>query len=378
MRIQALVVSVLAGIFANAPLVGTEVPQSNFSGYVVDRTWPRPLPNDWRLGVIIGMATDKFDRIWVTHRATSTAGSTVIWAPPVLQFEMNGRLTASWGGPGRGFDWPVAPGGISVDDNGNVWVAAQGSGETSSNSGDAATMNSATVPLEDAHVLKFSGSGQFLLQIGEAGELGTVDSQTRLNHPAAVAVDTVANEVFVADGGTSQRVVVFDATTGVYKRHWRTSPVTTSRTAVLAQRGLVRGTVKPFTRLSSIAVSKDGSVYVGDRDSNCIQVFKRDGTGYTFGFVSPTTNSPGSVWAMSLTRDPQQFRLFVANGEQVIVLGRSSLLVQSVFGQAGTEPGALQGVGAITVDSKGNVYTGDSANGNRVQRFLLGRASGRP
>jgi DNA-binding beta-propeller fold protein YncE len=322
------------------------------------------------------MATDKFDRIWVIHRATATTGSTVISAPPVLQFDMSGRLTASWGGPGQGFDWPVAPGGISVDDNGNVWIAAQGSEEPSSKSSGVATTNSATVPSEDAHVLKFSGTGQFLLQIGKAGELGTVEDQTRLNHPAAVAVDTVANEVFVADGGTSQRVVVFNAATGTYKRHWRTSPVTTSRTAVLADRGLVRGTVKPFTRLSSIAVSRDGSVYVGDRESNCIQVFKRDGTGYTFGFVSPTTNGPGSVWAMSLTRDPQQFRLFVANGEQVIVLGRSSLLVQSVFGP-GTEPGALRGVGAITVDSKGNVYTGDSANGNRVQRFLLARPSGR-
>ena len=324
------------------------------------------------------MATDKFDRIWVIHRATATAGSTVMSAPPVLQFDMSGRLIASWGGPGRGFDWPVAPGGISVDDNGNVWVAAQGSGETSPKIGDTATTNSATVPSEDAHVLKFSATGQFILQIGKAGELGTVDSQTRLNHPAAVAVDTVANEVFVADGGTSQRVVVFDATTGMYKRHWRTSPVTTSRTAVLAQRGLVRGTVKPFTRLSSIAVSIDGSVYVGDRESNCIQVFKKDGTGYTFGFVSPTTNGPGAVLAMSLSRDPQQFRLFAVNGEQVVVLGRSSLLVQSVFGQAGTEPGALQGVGAITVDSKGNVYTGDSVNGARVQKFLLGRPNGRP
>ena len=49
MRIQALVVSAVAGIFANVPLVGTEAPQSSFSGYVVDRTWPRPLPNDWKL-----------------------------------------------------------------------------------------------------------------------------------------------------------------------------------------------------------------------------------------------------------------------------------------------------------------------------------------
>jgi DNA-binding beta-propeller fold protein YncE len=260
-----------------------------------------------------------------------------------------------------------------VDDSGNVWIAAQGSGETSSKSNAGATTKSASVPPEDAHVLKFSPTGEFLLQIGKAGELGSVESQTRLNYPAAVAVDTAANEVFVADGGTSQRVVVFDATTGTYKRHWRTSPVTTSRTAVLAARGLVRETVKPFTRLSSITLSRDGSVYVGDRESNCIQVFKKDGAGYTFGFLPPTTKGPGAAWAMTLSKDPQQFRLFVADGEQVIVLGRRGLQIQSAFGQSAAEPGTASRLGAITVDSKGNVYTGDTAGGSGVQRFLFTR-----
>jgi DNA-binding beta-propeller fold protein YncE len=152
----------------------------------------------------------------------------------------------------------------------------------------------------------------------------------------------------------------------------------TSRTAVLAQRGLVRATVKPFTHLSSIAVSRDGSVYVGDRESNCIQVFKEDGTGYTFGFVSPTTKGPGAVWAMSLSRDPQQSRLFVANGEQVLVLGRSNLLVQSVLGQGGAEGGAALRVGAIALDSKGNVYTGGIDEDRRLQKFSVIRRRERP
>ena len=69
-------------------------------------------------------------------------------------------------------------------------------------------------------MLKFSRAGKFLLQIGKAGETGGNDSTTGLNRPAAIAVDSAANEVYVADGVANRRVVVFDATTGAYKRHW--------------------------------------------------------------------------------------------------------------------------------------------------------------
>ena len=34
-----------------------------------------------------------------------------------------------------------------------------------------------------------------------------------------IAVDTAANEVFVADGYGNRRVAVFDSETGAYKRH---------------------------------------------------------------------------------------------------------------------------------------------------------------
>ena len=38
--------------------------------------------------------------------------------------------------------------------------------------------------------------------------------------PAGIAVHAPTNEVFVADGYGNRRVIVFDATTGAYKRHW--------------------------------------------------------------------------------------------------------------------------------------------------------------
>src|SRR5207245_933555 len=150
-----------------------------------------------------------------------------------------------WGGPGQGFDWPVSPGGITVDANGNVWITAAGApeplaaparaggarrgaaaggaaagaaagagggaaggaaaGAASTGAGGVAGggqgrgaggrggANAAPRP-EDAHVLKFSRAGQFLLQIGKAGVVGDKDSQTNLDHPVGIAVDTAANE----------------------------------------------------------------------------------------------------------------------------------------------------------------------------------------
>ena len=53
-------------------------------------------------------------------------------------------------------------------------------------------------------MLKFSKTGQFLLQIGKPGQTTGDDA---LDKPAAVAVDTTANEVYVADTGRNRIAV---------------------------------------------------------------------------------------------------------------------------------------------------------------------------
>ena len=89
-------------------------------------------------------------------------------------------------------------------------------------------------------------------------------------------IDNAANELYVADGGANQRVVVFDATTGAFKRQWT-------------------GHGGEFVRISSIAVSKDGLVYVGDRKGNKVQVFKKDGTFAKELSVAKGTTANGST-----------------------------------------------------------------------------------
>ena len=115
--------------------------QSTAPTFQVDPLWPKPLPNHWLLGSVTGVAVDAQDHVWVVHRgydsmtsrteigaATNpkTADDCCVPAPQVLEFDAAGALIGHWGGPGDKFDWPVSPGGVTVDAKGSVWITAAG------------------------------------------------------------------------------------------------------------------------------------------------------------------------------------------------------------------------------------------------------------
>ena len=438
----------LAWMVLGAAAISTAQAQS--PTFEVDRLWPKPLGNAWILGSVTGVAVDRQDHIWIVHRGLdSLTGRTEAGldqtppgseacckaAPFVLQFDASGALVSNWGGPGQGFDWPVSPGGIDVDDK-HVWITAAGvpelvpapgrggggraaggaaagggaagggaagagaagggaagggaagggaagggaagggaagggaagggaagggaagggaaGGGAAAGGGQGRGRGAGAPPRPaDAHVLKFTRDGKFVLQIGKAGEAGDKESKTNLNRPADIAVDTAANELYVADGGTSQRIVVFDANTGAYKRHWG-------------------GHGSEFGRLACVALSKDGQVYVCDRKNNRIQVFKKDGTFVRETVIAKATLGNGSVWDIAFSPDAQQQFAYVADGqnEKVWVLRRATLENVTSFGGGGRWPGGFYGVGSIAVDSKGVIYTGETFEGKRVQKFV--------
>src|SRR3954468_18204730 len=143
-----------------APTVSTQPRKGTVApAFEVDPFWPKPLPNHWVLGSTIGVSVDAQDHVWILHRpqtvddnfkaaeATPPIGVCCKVAPPVLEFDAAGNLLASWGGQGSGYEWPVSNHGITVDSQGNVWIGG----------------NDAT----DTQILKFTGGGKFLLQIGK-------------------------------------------------------------------------------------------------------------------------------------------------------------------------------------------------------------------
>jgi DNA-binding beta-propeller fold protein YncE len=386
--------------------------------FTVDKMWPKPLPNHWILGSVTGVAVDSQDHIWLVHRGIDsltarteagtgtnppTAEDCCAPAPHVLEFDATGALLRHWSFTGQGYESPTSPGGIEVDAKGNVWVTAAGvpdvpiaapraggpgAGAPGGAGRAAAAVDEAGNPIggaargaaggaaaggqgragggqrgggrgpaappapPDAHVLKFSRAGQFILQIGKAGQIDKTNDAA-LDHPADVAVDSAANEVYVADGGANQRIVVFDATTGAHKRHWG-------------------GHGTDFARVSCVALSKDGMVYVCDRKNDRIQVFKQDGTFVKEAFVSKTTGLAGSVWDIAFSTDAAQQYAFVADGQdaKIFVLDRTSLGVVGSFGDGGGWPGTFRMVGSVGVDSKGNLYTGETFEGKRLQKFI--------
>lgn len=356
----------------------------------VDPLWPKPLPNHWILGSVTGVTVDSRDRIWVVHRGQASLNASTesalknnppgseyccSAAPFVMEFDAAGTLLSHWGGPGEGYSWPQSPGGIAVDAAGNVWITAAGAPPAAAGrggrGGGRAGGTPAPPPPEDAHVLKFSRDGKFLLQIGKPGELGAPDSKTGLNKPSAVEVDSAANEVYVADTG-NRRVVVFDSNTGAYKRHWGaygTPPEATAPAAYAAG----SPAAKQFRTLSCLTLSKAGELFVCDRDSNRIQVFKKDGTFVKEATVSPSTLMSGSVWDIALSSDAAQQFVYVADGSEhtVHVLRRDTLAEVGTIGAGGRWPGHFFAVGSVAVDARGNVITGEGLQGKRIQKFMV-------
>jgi DNA-binding beta-propeller fold protein YncE len=337
--------------------------------FEVDLTWPKPLPNHWILGSTIGVSTDSKDHVWIIHRpgslepgevhATTTppTAQCCMPAPPVLEFDQAGNLLRHWGGPGKGFDWPVSNHGITIDYKGNVWIG--GNNRTAE-----------TGPQDDA-VLKFTQDGQFLMQIGKPGQSKGSNDVENLKQPAKIFVDPKTNEVYIADGYGNHRVIVFDADSGSYKRHWGAYGHKPDDVNL--------GPYKPGDPAAQFRnpvhcaqLSDDGLLYVCDRVNDRIQVFRPDGTFVKEAFLETGTLGSGSAWDIAFSRDPQQKYIYVADGEndRVHILDRESLEVLTSFGEGGRQPGEFYGVHSIATDSKGNIYTTETYRGQRVQRFI--------
>ena len=329
--------------------------------FEVDPYWPKPLPNHWVVGSTIGVSVDSQDHVWIIHRPQSVddnfksadlkLGVCCKVAPPVLEFDPEGNLVGSWGGPGEGYEWPVSNHGITADSKGNIWIG--GNDNT------------------DTQILKFTRTGKFLQQIGKHGVHNGSNDTENFWRAAKIFEDPDAGEIFVADGYGNRRVIVFDRDTGKYKRHWGAYG---AKPDDQASNAYTKGgpPAKQFNTVHCADPSKDGFVYVCDRVNDRVQVFRKDGTFVKEAFIDPDTLRSGSVWDMTFSRDPQQTYIYMANGvnETIHVVLRSTLEVLTSFGDGGRQPGQFYGVHNLDTDSKGNLYATETYNGARIQRFL--------
>jgi len=345
-------------------------PRQQMPTFEPDPLWSQALPNKWVTGQVGGVAVDSHDNVWVFHRPDTIPdgekaaslnppqAECCIPAPAVLQFDSSGKFLQAWGAPGAGYEWFRSQHGIFVDHNDNVWL-----------SGNAQ---------EDNHILKFTTKGQFLLQIGHAGKNKGSNDTENLGGPAGLFVDRGTNELYVADGYFNHRVIVFDAGSGQYKRHWGAygkrpdDAIKFPARAQLIQGPPPEGFNNP---VHAVLVSNDGLVYVGDRTNNRMQVFKTDGTFMKEVFIARNTlQAEGTVHAFATSPDKEQRFLYIVDGSNkaVRVLNRQTLeILGSVGGHAGHNAREFFHIHGIAADSKGNLFLGEVNNGQRYYRYAF-------
>jgi len=352
--------------------------------FEVDPLWPKPLPNHWIIGNAIGVSVDAQDHIWMVHRgqsiermeayaqATPKAAECCVAAPPVLEFNQEGDLIGHWGGPGPGYDWPETNHGITVDYKGNVWIGGNGRPKPGSPPPAPGQPSAPGSYFNDNMVLKFTQEGKFLMQIGKPGESKGSNDTENLKGAAKMFVDQKTNELYVADGYGNRRVIVFDAETGKYKRHWGAYGHTPDDTP-LGRYNPADPPAQQFRNPVHCAeLSNDGFLYVCDRPNDRIQVFKPDGTFVKEQILFKDTLGDGSVWDIAFSKDPQQKYIYLADGanEEIHVVLRETLEVLTSFGDGGRQPGQFYAVHSIATDSKGNIYTTETYRGQRLQKFV--------
>ena len=274
-------------------------------------------------------------------------------APPVLAFDKAGNLVRSWGGPGQGYEWPQSNHGIHVDYKGNVWIG--GNGE------------------KDAHILKFTKDGKFLMQVGGFGKTDGSNSQEHFGRVAKIWVDPKTNEAFIADGYLNKRVAVIDADTGKMKRYWGAY----GNKPDDAKQAPYDPKAPPGQQFRNpvhcVERTVDNLIYVCDRQHNRLQVFRPDCTFVKEAFYAKDTLASGSVWDVAFSKDPQQKYIYMADGqnERIRIILRDTLVELTAFGEGGRQPGQFYGVHSIAVDSKGNIYETETYEGKRIQKFVF-------
>ena len=352
--------------------------------YRVDPFWPKPLPNRWSMQQVTGISVDSMDNVWFLNRPSAPENDEIsgegtpspvlccVKGPELIQLDQQGNVLAAWGGSTHP-KWPTNSQTVIADSKGNIWIA-----------GTAA---------QDS-IIKYSRDGKVLWDFdhrppAEAGMMPENNQETGfLINKGRFQLDEMANELYIIQ---QKRVLVYDASTGAYKRGWGghgmpLSEITNDPIPGYKWTGGPPPDEKNFVPdLHFAEISRDRKVYVGERGANRIQVFTTEGKWLQDIMVSPNTpargcggvaqvkGSPcGTTYKLAISRDQQQKYLFVADGHNFVIwmIDRQSGKTLGWFGGNGRLAGQLHFPNAVAMDSRGNIFTGEVDSGKRIQKFV--------
>ena len=378
---------------SDAQVVARQVVDNNGAPqYRVDPFWPKPLPNKWSMQQVVGIWVDQMDHVWFLNRGVAalpielvaegdpSPALCCVRGPELIEVDQEGNVVNAWGGPTFHPKWPRTLQTVIVDSMGFVWIAGEAN--------------------EDS-ILKFTRDGKLVWDFDhrptpEQAKLPETNQETSyLLNKGRFQLDEVTNEIYIIN---QKRVLVYDASTGAYKRGWggHGMPLSEISNEPIPPYKWTGGPPPPERNfvpdLHFVEISRDREVYIGERGQNRIQVFTTEGKFLREFSVAPNTPARGegcgglnnvkmppcgTTYKLVISRDPQQKFLYVADGtnNKVWILDRKSGKTLGSIGQNGRYAGMLHWINAIAMDSKGNLYTGEVEHAKRIQKFAPVMAS---
>jgi len=242
--IYALGVAVAAATVLSASLSFAQSdPNSAPNPYRLDEGWAKHGMGR-NFGSTPGLALDRDGKsLWVFDRCGgNTCENSNI--DPVTKYDASGKVAITFGA--KMF---VRPHGITVDNDGNVWVT-DGVGIAPKDG----------KPGKGQTVTKFSPEGKVLMTLGTPGVTGVDGSHFNAPSDALIAPN---GDIFIADGHgekTNARIVKF-AKDGKFIKAW-------------GKEGKGQG---EFDEPHGLAMDSTGRLFVADRANSRIQIFDQDG-----------------------------------------------------------------------------------------------------
>ena len=298
---------------------------SQFS-YTPNHRWAQ-FPADYRGTEVPGVAIDGQDRVYVFSRGGEH---------PVIVFAPDGKYLATWG---QGVF--ARPHGISIAPDGSVYCSDD----------------------FDHTVRKFTPEGKLLLTLGTSGKPSdtgatSIDFRTvkysgpPFNFPTNVAFGP-EGDVYISDGYGNTRIHKF-----------------TPEGKLLFSWGEPGTGPGQFRLPHGIAVARDGTVYVADRENSRVQLFSPagkylsewkdlarpcqvaiDGQGYVY---IAELGYHAAMWPGTVAPSPD-----ATGGRLSIFSAQGKLLARFGGGKNPTAAGDFLAPHDVRVDSKGNVYVGE-------------------
>src|SRR5579863_6982114 len=376
-----------------------------------DPTWPKPLPNKWKMGGVTGLAVDKDDNVWVLNRPndltdieleaelTPPLADCCVRPPAMIHIDKNGDVIGS-------FDAPQGH-GMAVDSKGFVYIGQDTVRKYDPKTGklvaevprtpDRPPGGGGDAPLTSAHVPGHGSAGPvagFLTTPGgrarpdaaAAAARETATAAFRAKYPPTtpmivggleeIRLDEPVHELYAADNYLGGRVMVFDLDTFQFKRGWGAyGHALSEMTTDDADRAYTPGGPEPkeFRGHLTLNISNDGLVYAADRMANRIHVTTKEGKYVNKEFIiEPMTGVGGSTGGVMFSPDKQQKFLYISDltNNHIYFLNREDGKIVAQMGTMGENGGQFFGLHMIAVDTKGDIYTGEVFAGERVQRFV--------